>query len=66
MSKAIAASKERFRPDLASCVAENDPGHLYELNDGGEYRISGWFISIDRTIPVRDCMIRKGWQPFPK
>jgi hypothetical protein len=59
------AFRERFRPDLSNCVSENDPQHLYEMDNGGEYRISGWFVSNERTAPVQDCMRRKGWQPYP-
>jgi hypothetical protein len=66
VSYAIAEGRARFRLDLTSCVVESDPSHLYEMNDGREYQIAGWFVSTTRTAPVRDCMIRKGWEPIPK
>jgi hypothetical protein len=63
--KALAEARERFRPDLTACVSENDPQHLHEMDNGGEYQISGWFVSTARTAPVQRCMSRKGWQPYP-
>jgi hypothetical protein len=60
---ATKAFHERFHPDLTACVATYDPQCLYEMENGSEYRISGWFVSTARTAPVQSCMIRKGWQP---
>ena len=38
-----------FRPDLTECVQYFDRAHLDEMNDGGEYQVSGFFIDTART-----------------
>jgi hypothetical protein len=62
---AAQAFDKRFRLELTACVAAFDPTHLYEMDTGGVYQISGWFVSAARTALVQGCMTRKGWQPFP-
>ena len=59
-------AQEQFRPDLFACVMQNDPEHLPEMDNGGAYWMSGWFVSAERVAPVRACMVRKGWQPYPR
>ena len=54
-----------LRPTLVSCVAKNDPAHLYQLENGGEYRMSGWFLSDKRIGAVSRCMRASGWQATP-
>ena len=55
----------RFRSDLADCVAADDPERLNELENGGEYRLSGWLLS-SRRKDVRSCLHRKGYLGVPK
>ena len=43
----------------------NDPEHLYELDDGGEYQLSGWFLS-SRRGGVMSCLCGKGYVGVPK
>lgn len=60
-----AGDRARFRSDLTDCVAMNDPEHLYELDDGGEYQLSGWFLS-SRRGGVMSCLCGKGYVGVPK
>lgn len=46
------------------CVGQNDPAHLYELDNGGDYDLSGPFAS-EKLNAVRKCMLQKGWQDIP-
>ena len=50
-----------LRSDLHACVAAFDPQHVSDLDNGGDYKMSGWFVLPSRTAPVKDCMAKKGW-----
>jgi hypothetical protein len=68
LGAAAAHDRERFRPDLHDCVSRFDPKSLSEMRNGGAYRLTGWFVPAARFDPglVRACMVKKGWQPYPK
>jgi hypothetical protein len=50
-----------FHADLRTCVAENDPKHLRDVDDGRSYRIDGWFLDQEHTDAVIACMCIKGY-----
>jgi hypothetical protein len=50
-----------FSTALRECIATHDGEHLGDLDQGHEYRISGWFLNDERTTPVIQCMRKKGW-----
>ena len=54
----------QFRPDLIDCVSQYDAPQLPTLKNGGDYPMTGWFVPRDRVVPVRTCLVRKGWQPY--
>jgi hypothetical protein len=54
-----------FSTALRECVATYDGEHLADLDQGNEYRISGWFLNYERTTPVIQCMRKKGWLAEP-
>jgi hypothetical protein len=64
----IARQEVHFRPDLVDCISKFDPDNIHEMDNGGTYRFTGWFVPAGRFGPssVRWCMVEKGWQPFPK
>ena len=55
---------DSLRPSLMDCVGQNDPAHLYELDNGGDYDLSGPFAS-EKLNAVRKCMLERGWQDIP-
>ncbi len=57
--------REQFRPDLTNCVSRFDAQHLPIVQNGGDYPMTGWFVQRNRIDPVRTCLIRKGWTPYP-
>jgi hypothetical protein len=54
-----------FTRALRECVATHDGEHLADLDQGHEYRISGWFLNYERTTPVIQCVRKKGWLAVP-
>jgi hypothetical protein len=54
-----------FSTALRECVATHDGEHLSDLDQGHEYRISGWFLNYERTTPVIQCMRKKAWLAVP-
>ena len=54
-----------LRTALTACVASHDPANLHQLDNGGTYQTSGWFLSDARLAPVYDCMREKGWDARP-
>jgi hypothetical protein len=54
-----------FATALHECVATHDSEHLADLDQGYEYRISGWFLNYERTTVVIQCMRKKGWLATP-
>ena len=50
-----------FEPDMTECVQYFDRAHLYEMDDDGEYQVSGLFVDTARTQAVVSCMEAKGW-----
>lgn len=59
------ASTKPFRPAIEEGVAKNDPGHLYHVENGGDYQVSGWFLSDKKVDAVDRCMYPKGWHLIP-
>jgi hypothetical protein len=53
-----------LRSDLHECVSTYDADRLAEIDQGREYRISGWFIDRPHTDAVINCMKIKGWRVF--
>src|SRR6478672_9486085 len=47
---------EDFRLATRACVAENDPDHLHDLDQGGDYQTSGWFLSDEKLSAFHLCM----------
>lgn len=55
------AARDRFSETMRECVAAYDPNRLKDLEAGGEYEVSGWFVDKARVKPVWMCMEDKGW-----
>ena len=52
--------KVPFATALVHCVGESDPGYLKQVEAGGDYPISGWFLS-SRRFAVEKCMNSYNW-----
>jgi hypothetical protein len=57
--------KPNFSTALHDCVAAHDSRRLADLDQGHDYRISGWFVDREKTTPVIQCMRVKGWLAVP-
>lgn len=56
--------KPGFRETLMDCVKQFDPDNLDEFDNGGLYRLSGWFLSERRSKLVPGCMAKHGYIPM--
>jgi hypothetical protein len=55
---------ESLRSSLIECVTANDPSHVDDLENGGDYPEPGPFVS-NKVGLVNRCMAAKGWLNVP-
>jgi hypothetical protein len=63
--KATKEAESRFEQTLRGCIAREDPNSLGRYDEAHEYRLSGWFVNEQRTVPVVRCMNSHDWILYP-